>query len=181
MREQGNWYLLYVGTGREGKTTRLLEALAPTFKVDETSTAKDYIYEVYSPQEELKMPDGKILSRNLFPGYLCVRLDNFDSIKALFRRVSNFQIKPGNSPIIPMTDEDLGVILKIRNKPSALKEELFTIDQQVKIVHGPLADFTGKITEINTTKQTLHIHVSLFGRETPVELSFAEVEKLDKK
>ena len=181
MREEGKFYLFYVGTGREEKATRLLEALAPTFKVDGGLTAKDYIYEVFIPAEEFKTPDGKMVSRKLFPGYTVIRLDNFDAIRPLFRRVSNFQIQPSNSPIIPMTTEDLEVIMKIRNKPSVLKEELFNIGQEVKIIHGPLAEFVGRITEINSTKQTLHLLVSLFGRGVPVEIPFIEVEKLDKK
>lgn len=171
-KEPGDWYLFYTGSNREKKCERLLKSLLPTFG------AEDYVYETYIPTEETKMPDGKIVQSLLYPGYIFVRMDNYSNLKPLFRRVSNLKLYPAEESVAPLSREEVDGLMRIKFKPEAPKEEMFSLDQEVRVVSGIFENFTGRIRELHPTKQTATLLVNLFGRETPVELSYAELEKV---
>jgi transcriptional antiterminator NusG len=174
-REAGNWYIFYVGTNREKRAAKMIEQLSPLYGVSGD------VYEVYCPNEETKTPDGKVSFRLLFPGYVFLRCENFEYVKLMLKRISSLKIHPSNDPVIPLSKEEVDNIMKIKNKPSVLKESLFVDDEVVKIISGVLKDFTGKIVEINNTKQTAVILINLFGRDTRAELKFSDMERINNK
>lgn len=170
--ERGEWYLMYTGSNREKKCERMLKALAPSYN------AVDDVHETYIPQEETKMPDGKIVVTNLYPGYLFIRLENYDRLKPLLRKVSNLKLHPSDESTVKLSLEESNALMRIKYKPELLKEELFSLDQDVRVVNGVFENFTGKIVELHSTKQTAKVLINIFGRDTPVELSYSELEKV---
>ena len=169
---EANWYVAHTYSGYENKVKANIE------KTIENRHLEDQILEVRVPmQDVVEMKNGtkKQVSKKLFPGYVLINMIMNDDTWYVVRNtrgVTGF-VGPGSKPV-PLTEEEM--------IPLGIQTEIIEIDyaegDSVVVTGGAWKDTTGVIQGINRQKQVVTINVELFGRETPVEISFAEVKKL---
>ena len=165
------WYVAHTYSGYENKVKATLE------KTVENNGMQDLIQEIRVPVEEVvEIKNGKrrTIQRKVFPGYVLVHMIMTDESWYIVRNtrgVTGF-VGPGSKPI-PLSDEEIetmGMECRSMQVDIALGEE-------VRILSGPLEDFVGRVDEIDTLQQKVRVVVSMFGRETPVELEFSQVKR----
>ncbi|HHY98688.1 MAG TPA: transcription termination/antitermination protein NusG [Firmicutes bacterium] len=175
-RSPKRWYVIHTYSGYENKVKANLEKRVKTMEKE------DKIFRVLVPtQEEYEIKDGKrkISKRKVFPGYVLVEMIMEDDSWYVVRNtpgVTGF-VGSGNKPI-PLQDKEARLILKQMGIEEPRPKMDFSIGEQVRVVAGPFQHFTGAIEEIQKDKGKLRVLVSMFGRETPVELDFSQVEKI---
>ena len=173
MSERARWYVVHTYSGYENKVKVNLE------KTIENRNLHELIHDVQVPMEEVvEEKDGKkkITLKKIFPGYVLVQMlmtDDSWYVVRNTRGVTGF-VGPGSKPV-PLTDEEVDS-MGITQKPVDIELE---VGETIKIVSGPLENFVAAIQEINVEKRKLRALVNMFGRETPVELEFNQVQKLD--
>ncbi|CDE84605.1 MAG: transcription termination/antitermination protein NusG [Clostridia bacterium] len=167
------WYVVHTYSGYENKVKTDLE------KVIKNRELEEYFFDIIVPMEEqIEIKDGKRKTnlKKVFPGYVLVKMIVTEKTWYIVRNtrgVTGF-VGSGTDPI-PLTDEE------IRNMGF---EELtqvnvdYNVNDSVKVLVGPLKDFIGTVTEINKEKHKVKVSVSMFGRETPVELELSQVIKV---
>jgi transcription termination/antitermination protein NusG len=178
----GAWYVIHSYAGYENKVKQNLESRVVSMNMEER------IYEVIIPMEEvIEFKNGKkvVVQKKVFPGYLLARLDLDDDSWYVVRNtpgVTGF-VGSGAKPT-PLSRREVENILQVKNESGATggrktKPRLeYEVGESVRVKEGPFADFTGTIAEINEIQLKLKVLVNIFGRETPVELDFAQVAKL---
>lgn len=173
-----NWYIIHTYSGFEQKVADSLRGRAQAFGFS------DKIGQILIPTEEvIELRSGKKVTskRLLYPGYVLVQMEMNDQLWHEVKntpRVTGF-VGGGNSPV-PLTAEEVNSIL-YRQATSAERPRpkmTFEKNETVRIIDGPFANFSGKIDEINPERNTLRVLVTIFGRATPVELDFLQVEKI---
>jgi transcriptional antiterminator NusG len=173
-----NWYIIHTYSGFEQKVADSLRSRAQAFGFDKQ------IGELLIPTEEVvELRAGKKVTskRLLYPGYVMVQMEMNDQLWHEVKntpRVTGF-VGGGNSPV-PLTADEVNSIL-FRQQTSAERPRPkmnFEKNEMVRINDGPFANFSGKVDEINPERNTLRVLVTIFGRATPVELDFLQVEKL---
>jgi len=172
------WYIVHTYSGFEAKVKESLEQRA------EAMDMADVIEEVLIPTEEVvEVRDGKKTrsTRKFFPGYVLVKMVLSDEAWHVVRntpKVTGF-VGTGSKPV-PLTDAEVERIVNqisvAAEKPKPKLE--YGIGEAVRIVDGPFSNFTGQVEEVNEDRSTLKVMVTIFGRATPVELEFLQVEKL---
>jgi transcription termination/antitermination protein NusG len=174
-----NWYVVHTYSGYENKVKTNLE------KRVESMDMVDKIFRVLVPvEEETEVKNGKSkqVTKKVFPGYVIVEMVMTDDSWYVVRNtpgVTGFVGSSGaGSKPTPLLPEEAEAILKQMGVASPKQEVDFEIKEPVKVKEGPFADFTGTIEDISAEKQKLKVHVNMFGRETPVELDFNQVEKI---
>jgi transcription termination/antitermination protein NusG len=178
----GAWYVIHSYAGYENKVKQNLESRVVSMNMEER------IYEVLIPMEEvIEFKNGKkvVVQKKVFPGYLLARLDLDDDSWYVVRNtpgVTGF-VGSGAKPT-PLSRREVENILQVKDESGATggrktKPRLeYEVGESVRVKEGPFADFTGTIAEINEIQLKLKVLVNIFGRETPVELDFAQVAKL---
>ena len=172
MSEEAKWYVAHTYSGYEDKVT---EDLKKTVK---NRDLQDMILEVKYPTEEVvEIKDGKrkVTHRKTYPGYVMVKMimnDNTWYVVRNTRGVTGF-VGPGSKPI-PLTDEEVTAMGVER---IALKLDV-AVGESVRIVSGPLENFVGTVEALDPENQKVKLTVSMFGRNTPVELDYIEVQKI---
>lgn len=172
------WYVLQVFSGQEARVKELLEERIRSVGYG------DRIDEILLPTEsvvEIKGGKKRTSKRKFFPGYLLVHMVLDDETWGFIKnvgRVSGF-VGDANRPV-PIPDQE---VERIRSRVEKGKEEpqlkiRYEEGESVRVSEGPFANFTGVIQEVNEEKGKLRVMVSIFGRNTPVELDFTEVEKV---
>ena len=167
-----NWYVAHTYSGYENKVKANIE------KTIENRHLEDQILEVRVPMQdvvEVKNGAQKQVSKKLFPGYVMINMVMNDDTWYVVRNtrgVTGF-VGPGSKPV-PLTEEEIGLL---GIQPEAIEID-YAEGDSVVVTGGAWKDTTGMIQSINRQKQLVTINVELFGRETPVEISFAEVKKL---
>lgn len=167
------WYVVHTYSGYENKVKADLE------KTVENRQLQDRIVEIKVPMEdtiEIKNGKKKVVQRKVFPGYVLVKMRVDDETWYIVRNtrgVTSF-VGPGSKPI-PLTDEEV-MGMGVENVPIVLDIEE---GQSVNVISGPLEGFVGVVTEISHEKQKMKVNVSMFGRETPVELDFYQVKPIN--
>ena len=142
---------------------------------------KDFIFDVVVPtEEEIEVKDGKRKSveRRVFPGYILVNMEMNEESWYVVRNtpgVTSF-VGMGNDPI-PLRKEEVAKIIKRMEADAPRIKVTFKQGERVRIVDGPFNDFRGIVAEIDMDKAKVRVMVNFFGRETPVELDFLQVEK----
>jgi transcriptional antiterminator NusG len=173
-----NWYIIHTYSGFEDKVAKSLRSRSEAFNF------ANKIGQILIPTEEvMELRGGKKVTskRLLYPGYVLVQMKMDDEMWHEVKntpRVTGF-VGGGNSPV-PLTADEVNQIL-YRQATSADRPRpklSFEKNETVKIVDGPFANFSGKIDEVNAERNTLRVLVSIFGRNTPVELDFLQVEKI---
>ncbi|MDQ6739058.1 MAG: transcription termination/antitermination protein NusG [Actinomycetota bacterium] len=177
------WYVIHTYSGYENKVKANLEHRIASMDV------KDRIFQVVIPtEEEIEIRDGqrRMVSRKRFPGYVLVdmlELEEGDeaSNKAWYvvrntPGVTGF-VGSGNKPV-PLEPAEVKQILRQMKAEEPRIKVTFQVGQAVRIIDGPFVDFSGSVDEINMEKGKVKVLVSFFGRETPVELDFLQVEAI---
>ena len=169
------WYVIHCYSGYENKVRHNLEQRI------ETMGMKDRIFDVVIPtQEEIEVKDGKrrTVERHIFPGYVLVNLALSEESWYVVRNtpgVTGF-VGMGNNPT-PLRPEEVAQIVKRMEAEAPTVKVSFKVGERVRIVDGPFNDFRGMVAEIDMERTKVRVMVSFFGRETPVELDFLQVEK----
>ena len=170
------WYVIHTYSGYEDRVKKNLEQRIQSMDV------QDRIFDVVVPTEdEIEIRDGqrRTVARKVFPGYILVHMTLDDSSWYVVRNtpgVTGF-VGSGTHPI-PLEDQEVKSILKQMEAEAPRVRVGFTKGQSIRIVDGPFAEFIGTVDEIFSDKGKVKVLLSFFGRETPVELDFLQVEKL---
>ncbi|EWG09233.1 transcription termination/antitermination protein NusG [Cytobacillus firmus] len=174
-----NWYVVHTYSGYENKVKANLE------KRVESMGMQDKIFRVVVPEEEeteLKNGKKKVVKRKVFPGYVLVEIVMTDDSWYVVRNtpgVTGFVGSAGSgSKPTPLLPEEVTHILKHMGVEEARFDINFEIGETVKVKEGPFANFTGSIEDIDKDKAKIKVLVNMFGRDTPVELDFSQIEKL---
>ena len=171
-----SWYVIHCYSGYENKVRHNLEQ-----RIDSMGM-KGKIFDVVVPtEEEIEVKDGKrrTVERRVFPGYLLVQMVMSEDSWYVVRNtpgVTGF-VGMGNVPT-PLRPEEVSQILKRMEAEAPKIKVTFKPGQKVRIVDGPFNDFIGAVAEIDMDRAKVRVMVSFFGRETPVELDFLQVEKV---
>ncbi|NJN80052.1 MAG: transcription termination/antitermination protein NusG [Anaerolineales bacterium] len=169
------WFVIHCYSGYENKVRHNLEQRI------ETMGMKDRIFDVVIPtQEEIEVKDGKrrTVERHIFPGYVLVNLILSEESWYVVRNtpgVTGF-VGMGNNPT-PLRPEEVASIVKRMEAEAPTVKVSFKPGERVRIIDGPFNDFRGVVSEIDMERTKVRVMVSFFGRETPVELDFLQVEK----
>lgn len=169
------WYVIHCYSGYENKVRHNLEQRV------ETMGMRDQIFDVVIPtQEEIEVKDGKrrTVERHIFPGYVLVNLLLSEESWYVVRNtpgVTGF-VGMGNTPT-PLRPEEVSQIIKRMEADAPTVKVTYKVGERVRIVDGPFNDFRGLVSEIDMERTKVRVLVSFFGRETPVELDFLQVEK----
>jgi transcriptional antiterminator NusG len=169
------WYVIHCYSGYESKVRHNLEQRIDTMQM------QDQIFQVVVPTEdEIEVRDGKrrVVERRVFPGYILVQMTLSDDSWYVVRNtpgVTGF-VGMGNEPT-PLRPEEVQAILKRMEAEAPRIKVTFRPGQKVRIIDGPFNEFIGVVSEIDMERAKVRVMVSFFGRETPVELDFLQVEK----
>ncbi|MBQ2661738.1 MAG: transcription termination/antitermination protein NusG [Clostridia bacterium] len=172
MSEEAKWYVVHTYSGYENKVKEDLE------KSVENRHLEDLILEIKYPTEEvIEVKDGKrkVTQRKVFPGYVMVKMimnDHTWYVVRNTRGVTGF-VGPGSKPI-PLSDEEV-TAMGVERIPIRLD---ITVGENVRIISGPLENFIGTVEGLDTERQKIKVVVSMFGRDTRVELDFIQVQKI---
>lgn len=167
------WYVIHTYSGYENKVKRTLE------QVVQNRDLHEFIQEIEVPMEEVvEIKDGekKTSMKKIFPGYVLIKMVLNDDIWYIVRNtrgVTGF-VGPNSKPV-PLRDEELAMM---GVETDWVPDVDYEIGDSVKIINGPLESFVGAVEEINFEKKKVRLMVSMFGRETPVELDFTQVMRL---
>ncbi|WIV13139.1 transcription termination/antitermination protein NusG [Proteiniborus sp. MB09-C3] len=170
--DKGKWYVAHTYSGHENKVKANIEKLV------ENRGMQDVIFEVRVPVEEyIETKNGKkkVKERKMFPGYVMVKMIMTDESWYLVRNtrgVTGF-VGPGSKPV-PLTNEEV----KLLGVQEPLPEVNVNIGEVIKITSGYFENFIGTVENVNIEKRKLKVFVSMFGRETLVELDFDQIERL---
>jgi transcriptional antiterminator NusG len=171
------WFIIHTYSGFERKVAESLRTRSEAFGFS------DKIGQILIPEEEVvELRNGKKVTskRLLYPGYVVVQMEMNDELWHRVKdtpRVTGF-VGGGQTPV-PLTADEINKML-YRQTTSAERPRpkmTFEKNESVRIIDGPFANFSGKVDEINTERSTLRVLVTIFGRATPVELDFLQVEK----
>ncbi len=143
---------------------------------------KDKVFRILVPTEsELRTRAGKRqeVQRKVFPGYVLIEMVLDDTTWHLVKSTTGVTgfVSSGNKPV-PLQEKEVQGILEAVETPDRKPKVKWSKEEVVRVVAGPFADFTGKIEEINIQKEKIKVLISIFGRDTPVELDFSQVERI---
>ena len=174
------WYVLRAIGGKEKKAKEYIESEVSRLNL------QDYVAQVLIPTEKVyQIRNGKKISkeRNFFPGYILIEAVLTGEIPHILRGIPNiigFLGTQGEQEPVALRDAEVNRILGKVDELTAGEEEMsipYFVGESVKVIDGPFNSFTGIIEEVNDEKKKLKVMVKIFGRKTPLELSFMQVEK----
>lgn len=174
--ENARWYVVHTYSGHENKVATNLKQRIETMKL------ADKIFEIIVPtRNTVQVKHGKKseIKEKIFPGYILVKMVLEDASWLAVRTTQGVTafVGAGNKPT-SISDKEVAAIMKFMVMEAPKYKTSFSVGEAVKIVDGPFADFLGSIESIDEEKGKLKVLVSIFGRETPVELDFLQVAKL---
>ncbi len=173
---EARWYVIHIQTGYEARVKAALEQRVKSLGVD------DKVFDIVIPMREIVVvKKGKRAKQNekVFPGYILVRMILDDQSWLVVRTtegVTGF-VGAGLKPT-PISDKEVDAIMKFVTQDQPKFKAKFSVGEAVKITEGPFADFLGTIEAIDDERGKVRVLVSIFDRETPVELDFLQVAKL---
>lgn len=174
--DNAKWYVVHTYSGHENKVATNLKQRIDTMKL------ADKIFEIIVPTRNIvtvKHGKKEEQKEKIFPGYILVKMVLDDTSWLAVRTTQGVTafVGAGNKPT-PISDKEVDTILKFMQMEAPKYKASFSVGEAVKIVDGPFADFLGTIDNIDEEKGKIKVLVSIFGRETPVELDFLQVAKL---
>lgn len=171
-----HWYVVHTYSGHETKVAATLKQRVASQKLE------DKILDILVPtQEKIEIKEGKkaTVREKLFPGYLLIRMVLDDATWLAVRTTPGITSFVGNANRpTPLPEEEVQSIKKFVSMAAPKFKTTFSIGEAVKITDGPFSEFLGSVSEIDEEKGKLKVMVSIFGRETPVELDLLQVAKL---
>ncbi len=174
MGKEYKWYLIHVFTGYEKRVALYLEEEKARRHMD------DLIEEIIVPERTIKIrdDDGNILDKEkrLYPGYILIHATPDDSVMQLIADSPRIMGFLGKKVPQSVSDEEADKILEVMGTVEEVSTMQFMVGQAIRIIDGPFTDFNGTIKELNNDKERLTVMVTVFGRSTPVELSYNQVE-----
>jgi transcriptional antiterminator NusG len=175
----GDWYVVHTYAGYENKVKANLETRIASLNME------DFIFQIEVPtQDEMVIKQGKrqTVQSKIFPGYVLVRMDLTDESWSAVKNTPSVTGFVGTTHPTPLSFDDVVKFLapkpKEAKKAEAPKVVDYQVGESVTVMDGPFATLPATINEINVEAQRLKVLVSIFGRETPVELSFSQVSKI---
>jgi len=175
----GDWYVVHTYAGYENKVKANLETRIASLNME------DFIFQIEVPtQDEMVIKQGKrqTVQSKIFPGYVLVRMDLTDESWSAVKNTPSVTGFVGTTHPTPLSTDDVVKFLapkpKEAKKAEAPKVVDYQVGESVTVMDGPFATLPATINEINVEAQRLKVLVSIFGRETPVELSFSQVSKI---
>ena len=179
--ENMNWYVLRVMGGKEKKTVEFIEKEVDRLKM------KDFVSQILVPTEKVyQIRNGKKISKekNFFPGYVLVQAKLTGEVPHVLKNVTNvlgfLGSTKGGVPV-PMRKNEINRILGKVDDMALADEQInipFVVGENVKVIDGPFNSFHAEIEAIDEQKKKLQLMVKIFGRKTPLELNFMQVEKI---
>ena len=173
MAESAKWYVIHTYSGYENAVATTIE------KAVENRKMHDLILEINIPMEtveEVSDNQTKVVERKVFPGYVLVKMVMTDESWLLVRNVRGVTGFVGSAnKAIPLTDEEV-IAMGVEKREVKVG---FDVGSTVKVTDGPLDGFLGTVDEIDIEKERVRVIVSMFGRETPVDLEFDQIETVD--
>lgn len=173
---RARWYVVHTYSGHEAKVAATLKQRVASQKLE------DKVLDILVPtQDKIEIKEGKKnkIKEKIFPGYLLIKMlldDNTWLVVRTTPGITSF-VGMGNRPT-PLPDEEVNTIQKYMTMEAPKFKTAFSLNEAVKITDGPFSEFLGSISKIDEEKGKLEVMVSIFGRETPVELDFLQVAKL---
>ena len=169
MADEAKWYVVHTYSGYENKVATNLE------KIIENRQLHDWIQEVRIPTETV-VRDNKEVESKLFPGYVLVKMVMTDDSWYIVRNTRGCTgfVGPGGKPV-PLTEAEV-LALGVETRTV---EITYQVGDTVRIIDGPLENFSGVVNEIDVEKNKVRVTISMFGRETPVELELDQAELMD--
>ncbi|BDD02982.1 transcription termination/antitermination protein NusG [Aureibacter tunicatorum] len=177
------WYVIRVVSGQEKKVKSYIETES------QRQDLQDYLPQVLIPSEKVyEMRNGKkrVRERNYFPGYVLLSADLSHGEMAPFIKsvpsVIGFLSEAGGGDPVPLRQSEVNRILGKVDEVEASEQEVeapYIVGEQIKVMDGPFSGFTGVIEEVSEERKKLKVVVKIFGRNTPVELNYMQVEKQD--
>lgn len=170
------WYVVHTYSGHENKVSTTLKQRV------ESEHLEDKIVDILVPtQDKIEIKGGKRVGvkEKIFPGYILVKMVLDDQSWLAVRTtqgVTSF-VGIGNKPT-PISDAEVATIVKFTQTEAPVYKQVFMANDTVKIVDGPFAEFIGKVDSVDEERGKVKVLVSIFGRETPVELDFLQVQKI---
>ena len=176
MNNNGEWYLLYVSSGHEEQASRNLEQRIKYMDVG------DKIFDVVIPtakEIEIKAGKRRTISKKAFPGYIMVNMKLDEQSWDIVRNTPGIAgfVSAGTKPVPLPTQEANTILQRMEEAPTDVKMT-FQERDSVRVTSGPFIDFIGKVEQVNLSKGKVVVLLSLFGRETPVELDLLGVERI---
>jgi transcriptional antiterminator NusG len=173
-----NWYVIHTYSGYENKVKANLERRVDSMGME------DKIFQVIVPmEEELEVKDGKkrLVKKKVFPGYVLVEMIMTDDSWYVVRNtpgVTGF-VGSGSRPIPLMEDEVKVIMGQAKPEAQPMPRIRLEVGQQVEVREGPFEGFTGVVEEVHAERSKVRVVVSMFGRDTPLELDFTQVAELE--
>ena len=169
------WYVIHCYSGYENKVRHNLEQ-----RIDSMNMQTEIFDVIVPTEEEIEVKEGKrkTIEKRVFPGYILVKMDLSEESWYVVRNtpgVTGF-VGMGNTPT-PLNDQDVSKIIRRMEAEAPTVKVAYRSGQKVRITDGPFNDFIGTVGEIDMERGKVRVMVSFFGRETPVELDFLQVEK----
>ncbi len=173
--QERNWYVVHCYSGYENKVRHSIEQRI------ETMGMTDKIFDVIVPtEEEIEVKDGKrkTVEKRVFPGYILVEMKMDEDSWYVVRNTPNVTgfVGTGNDPT-PLQKDEIDQIMERMSSETPRVKVNFKVGEKVRITSGPFNDFPGTVSNIDIDKAKVRVMVNFFGRDTPVELDFMEVEK----
>ncbi len=173
MSEEAKWYVVHTYSGYENKVATNLE------KIVENRQLQDWIHEIRIPTEtviEMKDNQKREVERKIFPGYVLVKMVMTDDSWYVVRNTRGCTgfVGPGGKPV-PLTEAEVNAL----GVETREVEVNYQVGDTVRIIDGPLENFSGIVDEIDSEKNKVRVTISMFGRETPVELELDQAELMD--
>ncbi len=169
------WYVVHTYSGFEERVKTAIEE-----KVKQRGL-EDKISRILVPSErviELKGKKKRETNKKFYPGYILVEMEMSDETWHLIKNTNRVTGFVGGTNPVPLPDEEVNVILQqIEKGPAPVVRSQYEKGESVKIIDGPFSSFVGKVDEVDMDHGRLRVMVSIFGRQTPVELAFSQVEK----
>ncbi len=181
------WYILHTYSGYEGKIEKTIRSL-----IENSELSSTVVLDIKVPVEDVvEVKDGKkkFVTKKFLPGYIMIELDlpdlGWKSTCSVIRRiqgVTGFVGTNSNERPRPISADEAKALLQkageIKGEKAPRMKQSFAVGEQVKVVDGPFASFTGTIEDVNLEKSKLRVMVGIFGRATPVEVDLLQVEKI---
>lgn len=170
------WYVVHTLTGKENKVKATIE------KMVDAHDLGHLLGRILVPTEtEIRSSSGKRreIKRKLYPGYVLVQMHLTDELHHLIQQTAGVTHFVGSAETpVPLKASEVSELLRSVGEEAQKPKAIWSVGQAVRVTEGPFNEFSGRVVDVNAERETIKVLISIFGRETPVEVDFTQVEKL---